>query len=105
MRGRDGKAEILTATELVAAVQAVPLHVAVVALRDTLLVAAAGELVVTARGSRRRRRAVLLVAAVGAVLVAVAAPQLADALLIIAAELVGLASVRTYRGNDRATFA
>lgn len=97
--------EILTAAELVAAIQAVPLHVAVVALRDALLVAAAGELVVTAGGSRRRRRTGLLVATVGAVLVAVAAPQLADALFIIATELVGLASVRTYRRNDSATFA
>lgn len=90
---------ILTASNFVAAVQAVALHVAVVALRDTLFIAAAGELVVTAGRSHGRRRAVLFVAVVRAILVAVATPQLADALLIIATELVGLASVRTCRGG------
>lgn len=64
-------------------------------LRDTLFVAAARELAVTARRSRGRRSAVFLIATVGAVLLAVAAPELADALLIIATELVWLASVRT----------
>jgi len=92
---------ILTASNFVAAVQAVAFHVAVVTFRDALFIATAGELVVTARRSRGRRRAVLLVAVVRAVLVAVATPQLADALLIIAAELVGFASVRTCR-NGRA---
>jgi len=86
---------ILTASELIAAVQAVALHVAVIAFRDALLVAAAGELVVTAGGSRGRGRTAFFVAAIGAILVAVAVPQLADALLIIATELIGLASVRT----------
>lgn len=66
-----------------------------VALRDTLLVAAAGELVVTALGSRRGQCTVLLVATVGAILITVTSPQLADALFIIATELVGLASMRT----------
>lgn len=96
---------ILTASNFVAAVQAVALHVAVIALRDALFIAAAGELVVTTRRSRGRRRAVLFVTIVRAVLVAVATPQLADALLIIAAELVGLASVRTCRKQTGETLA
>lgn len=96
---------ILTASNFVAAVQAIALHVAVVALRDTLFIGAAGELVVTARRSRGGRRAVLLVAVVRAILVAVATPQLADALLIIATELVGLASVRTCRDGRTKTLA
>lgn len=91
---------ILTASNFVAAVQAVALHVAVIALRDTLFVAAARKLVVTAWRSRGRRSAVFLVAAIGAILVAVTTPQLADALLIIATELVGLASVRICRITD-----
>lgn len=95
---------ILTASNFIAAVQAVALHVAVIALRDTLFIAAAGEFVVTARRSQGRRRAVFFVAVVRAILVAVATPQLADALLIIAAELVGLASVRTCR-NARLKFS
>ena len=90
---------LLTASNFVAAVQAVALHVTVVAFRDALFIAVAGKLVVTARRSRGRRRAVFLVAVVRAVLVAVATPQLADALLIIAAKLVGLTSVRTCRNG------
>lgn len=88
---------ILTASNFVAAVQAVALHVAVIALRDTLFVAVARKLIVTAWGSRGRRSAVFLIAAVCAIFVAVTTPQLADALLIIASKLVGLASVRTCR--------
>lgn len=70
-------------------------------LRYTLFVAVARELAVTAGRSRGRRSAVFLIATVGAVLLAVAAPELADALLIIATELVWLASVRTCREETR----
>jgi hypothetical protein len=86
---------ILTASELIAAIQTVALHVAVIALGNALLVAPAGELVVTAGGSRGRGRTAFFIAAIGAVLVAITVPQLADALLIIATEFIGLASVRT----------
>lgn len=64
-------------------------------LRYALVVGRTSEFVIATGRAGRSGCTVLLVAVVGTVPLAVAAPKLAHALLVVASKLVGLAPVRT----------
>lgn len=85
----------LTASNLVTAINAIVLLIALIALWYTLIVGGTLEFTVSAGRIEWCSRAIVLVTAVTAILIAVATPNFAYALLVRATELVRLASVKT----------